>query len=132
MGETTQQASVFAVTPADPDTLPLFANLGPVGRLGETALDLDLPRFAMGTTRVADLLADGEWHLIAELREVGGSSGDRRARELRDPRWGSLPIDVEPHPELGRGQWRYRLDLSRLTDAQAHVLTAICGVGEKP
>jgi hypothetical protein len=35
------------------------------------------------TERVLALLLDGAKHTVAELREVGGASGDRRARDLR-------------------------------------------------
>ena len=33
--------------------------------------------------RVLALLMDGRWHTVAEMHAVGGTSGDRRMRELR-------------------------------------------------
>lgn len=100
----------------------------PSSRFGDTAADEDLPRFATATVRVAALLADGHWHQLDELRYVGGSSGDRRARDLRDKRWGSLPVDVEPDPDLGRGRWRYRVDRERCALEQLAVLARLCAL----
>lgn len=130
---------LLAVTPTDNETLPLFpadvihvrsAAFGPAQRLGETVLGVDLPRLVTATVRVGALLADGAWHLLEELRQVGGSSGDRRARDLRDRRFGYLPIDVEPDPTRGRGHWRYRLDRSQCSEVQLGVLRQLVELNE--
>jgi hypothetical protein len=44
----------------------------------------DNPRLDAALGRVLDLMRDGRAHTIREIRDVGGSSGDRRVRELRD------------------------------------------------
>lgn len=83
----------------------LFAS--PPTKLGRTFSELlDGLRLANATARVLALMLDGEWHTTEELRAVGGSSGDRRARQLRDPEWGSFTVDAE---RMHGGVWRYRL-----------------------
>lgn len=115
----------------DTETLPLFPDgssgeaFGPAARFGETLEGIDLPRLATATVRVAAVLADGCWHSIDDLRETGGSSGDRRARDLRDRRWGCLPVEVEPCPMAGRGHWRYRINRDRLSQQQGVVLESL-------
>ncbi|UCC74030.1 MAG: hypothetical protein JSV86_05585 [Gemmatimonadota bacterium] len=56
--------------------------------------------------KVADLMADGAWHLADEIRGVGGSEALRRLRELR-----ALDgVVVESEPVKGEvGLWRYRV-----------------------
>jgi hypothetical protein len=69
----------------------------------------ELSRSGWGQTRqaVARLMLDrlGRWTTMAQIRAAGGSSGDRRLRELRfDYGW---PIERQPNPE--GGAWLYRL-----------------------
>jgi len=89
----------------------IFDLFSPPARMGATFdPDLDALRLGTATARVFALLMDGRWHTGAELREVGGDEGTRRARDLRDPRLGRLALDVERVPGLERsGLWRYRL-----------------------
>lgn len=88
------------------DTIELFT---PDTRMGETYVELRDGRRLTGTTqRVFVYMADGRWYSIEQLRrrEVGGLSGDRRARDLRDSRCGSLHIEKR---NVGPGLWEYRM-----------------------
>ena len=87
------------------DTLDLFVD--PPEKLGRTYSEyLDGRRLATAQARVLALLLDGRWHTVDELRAVGGSSGDRRARQLRDPKHGGFTIERE---RVDGGLWYYRL-----------------------
>lgn len=83
--------------------------LEPLSRFGTKGVErADVRRLASATARAYWLLRDGCWHSTEELRVVAGSSGDRRARDLRDRRYaGGLPVDCR---RLERGLWVYRLD----------------------
>ena len=43
----------------------------------------DVERLTSAKERVQRFMADGQWHTASEIREVGGSEGLRRLRELR-------------------------------------------------
>lgn len=95
---------------ADADLAGMFS---PPERLGETFdPEQDGERLATNTAKVYQLLRGGKACTVEELRRVGGSSGDRRARDLRDPRFGSLPVTVT---RAHGGFWVYQLVM---TDAQ--------------
>lgn len=86
------------------DTLELFT---PPARLGESFVLLrDGHRLVKATQRVFVFMATGAWVTTEALREIGGSSGDRRARDLRDKRYGTLRVERR---NVGRGSWEYRL-----------------------
>ena len=88
------------------DTLELFT---PPARLGETFVELrDGTRLVKATQKVFLYMADGRWYTTEQLRQpfVGGLSGDRRARDLRDSRCGSLTVETR---NVGRGLWEYRI-----------------------
>lgn len=85
-------------------TLELFT---PPARLGASFLVLrDGHRLTKATQRVFVAMASGGWVTTEELRAIGGSSGDRRARDLRDRRYGNLTIEVK---NVNRGLFTYRL-----------------------
>lgn len=71
---------------------------------------LDKTRLLTRTERVLILLLDRGWHTLDELRAVGGSSGDRRCRDLRAL---GFIIDAERDPTQPEtsGAWRYCLRL---------------------
>lgn len=103
------------------DTLPLFASVAPKEGGYEAARDRLRLTGALG--RVLALLLDGQWHTIGELRDVGGSSGDRRGRELRKL---GLTIDRvrDPDHPVDSGIWLYRLRQptpEQLAHVEAHV-----------
>ena len=53
-------------------------------------------------SRVRELMSDGQWHTAIEIREVGGSEGLRRFREVRqDQTWEKM--------HLCAGVWAYRI-----------------------
>ena len=57
------------------------------------------------------VVADGEWHTLAEIAELSGvaqTSVSARLRELRDPRFGCT-VERE---HLGHHQYRYRVTRS--------------------
>lgn len=96
----------------------LFAD--PPGKIGRTFSEyLDGRRLVSKMSRVLALMLDGEWHTTEELRAVGGSSGDRRARQLRAEEFGGFTIEAE---RVRDGLWHYRLvnpDPSRVSAALA-------------
>jgi hypothetical protein len=66
---------------------------------------VDSPRLDAALQRVLDLMRDGRPHTIKEIRDVGGSSGDRRVRELRE-----LGYTINVQAEKGsRGVYFYTL-----------------------
>lgn len=71
---------------------------------------LDKTRLLTKTERVLLLLLDRRWHTLDELRAVGGSSGDRRLRDLRHL---GFVVDAERDPSQAEasGAWRYCLRL---------------------
>lgn len=91
------------------DDLPLFT---PPEKLGKTFDPvLDGARLATCQARVLALMLDGHWQTTHALRAVGGLSGDRRLRALRDPELGGLVVEAErdPNSAAHTGVWRYRI-----------------------
>lgn len=91
--------------PTTVDDLPLFAAVETTE--GYDAV-LDRHRLLTASGRVLRLLLAGEWVTLTQLRAVGGSSGDRRARELR-----ALGVTLvkrrAPDADPSSGVWEYRL-----------------------
>lgn len=81
----------------DPDQPGLFDKPGyqPPTRVG----DPDIPKPGTRKAKVLQYLIDHEWAPVWEINtpEVGGTSGDRRLRELREDGW-----DIESRPTKGR------------------------------
>jgi hypothetical protein len=66
---------------------------------------------------VLELLADGYFHTSEEICRVGGTSGLRRLRELREM---GYPIHGEPIP--GSNMWQYRLNYIKPgADTEMHI-----------
>lgn len=83
----------------------LFAD--PPAKLGRTFSEyLDGRRLTSAMSRVLALMLDGKFHTTEELREVGGSSGDRRARQLRAEEFGGFDVEAK---RVREGVWHYRL-----------------------
>lgn len=86
------------------EDLPLFAAPKAEGYRAE----LDRERLVDARSKVLALMLDMQWHTIQELRTVGGSSGDRRLRELR-----ALGFRIEkvrdPGMPVQSGIFRYKL-----------------------
>jgi hypothetical protein len=102
----------------------------PGTRLGATFSDeMDGMRITNKTAKVLKLLLDEQPHTIAELRAVGGTQGDRRARDLRDARYGSFQVDVTRDPEdPTSGLWFYRIVAP--TREQVRIAWKALGVSE--
>ncbi|HET8777950.1 MAG TPA: hypothetical protein VFN76_09855 [Candidatus Limnocylindria bacterium] len=102
--------------------MPLFDQPGAIGTTYDAARDR--LRLLNNTAKVLALLLDGEWHSGQQLREVGGHSGDRRARLLRP-----LGFDVKCEAVDGNrsgGQWRYRITRESITPERVkHALEAL-------
>ena len=83
---------------------------------------LDAARLENAQARVLRLMLDEKWHTIEELRSVGGSSGDRRARQLRDEKIGGFQVEVERAGNLtidgSSGLWLYRIRPGSVTREQ--------------
>lgn len=106
---------------------------------------LDAARLENAQARVLRQMLNERWHTIEELRAVGGSSGDRRARQLRDPKLGGFDVEVKRASEVPReelpqaaqylapketsGVWLYRIRPGSITRDQ--VSTFIQAVGGK-
>jgi len=54
----------------------------PLSTVGALSLD-DIRRLKTARDRVLALMVDSKWHTANEIREIGGSEGLRRYRELR-------------------------------------------------
>jgi hypothetical protein len=100
------QRSLFADTPTaparDPGSLPDFDG-------GTYLRQRDHVRLAKQAQAIWDILADGRWHTLAELRERTGypeASISARLRDLRKPKFGGWTVE---HENTGRGLWRYRV-----------------------
>lgn len=114
------------------------AELGPLFAAVRTPDDSyraerDRLRLTTALGRTLAFLLDGQWHTIDELRarEVGGHSGDRRARQLRSL---GFTIEREPDPTAGArsGIWRYRLvnaTPALIANAEAKIAA---GLGHQP
>lgn len=59
--------------------------------------------------RVAAVMADGDWHTLAELaQKCGGSEAaiSARIRDFRKPKFGAMEVTTE---RVRAGLWRYKL-----------------------
>ena len=45
------------------------------------------------TLKAFRILSDGRWHSVEEMQRLCGSRGDRRVRELREPRFGGWDVE---------------------------------------
>jgi hypothetical protein len=91
----------------DGATGDLFDTRTPLrGRTYDIALDKH--RLLTSLERVLVLLSDMQQHGLDEIRTVGGSSGDRRLRDLRAM---GFHIDAvrDPHAPEKSGEWVYCL-----------------------
>jgi len=66
---------------------------------------LNTAALAKSKQAVLDLLSDGESHTSVEICSVGGTSGLRRLRELRE-----LGYPIHGEPLSGSNMWLYKLD----------------------
>lgn len=105
-----------------PDAPPPLSPFVPARKLGETFdPKLDGARLGSNQAKVLALMLDGAWHSTEELRKVGGLSGDRRARSLRDEACGGFAVEVRRDPgDLASGRWQYRLHPESTAD-QYHI-----------
>jgi hypothetical protein len=90
---------------ADGATGDLFETRTPLrGRTYDIALDKH--RLLTALERVLVLLSDMKYHRLDEIRTVGGSSGDRRLRDLRAM---GFVIDAlrDPNARESSGEWLY-------------------------
>lgn len=99
------------------DDLPLFT--GP--KTANYSADLDALRLKDNLVRVLRLMIDGTWHSMSELRSVGGSSGDRRLRELRQLGF-KIEKERDPHAPRASGVYRYRLPPTFTAETWRHTI----------
>ena len=52
------------------------------------------------TLRAFKLLLDGRWHHVDELKKKCGADGTKRARELREKRWGGWAVQIARGEEI--------------------------------
>ena len=66
---------------------------------------------------VKELLSDGCWHKTGEInsKEIGGTEGTRRLRELREERYGGLVI--EKRKEQNGDEFEYRIIFPLFSDS---------------
>lgn len=57
-----------------------------------------------------NILLDGNWHHVNELKARCGANGDRRARQLRTREYGSWTLEVK---RLSNGTW-YRIPINEV------------------
>jgi hypothetical protein len=86
------------------DALPLFSD--PDSLTVEAARDELRLRDNLG--RVLALMLDMQWHSVGDMRRVGGSSGDRRLRELRAFGF-RIEKERDPAAPEDSGVFRYRI-----------------------
>lgn len=78
-------------------------------------------RFKTNLQRVLNLMLDGKWHTADEIREVGGSEGLRRLRELKSPCFGEMSYEEK---EIKNGLYQYRLLLETVDKGTAEKILA--------
>ena len=74
---------------------------------------LDADRLTALADRVFDLMRDGKWRTLAEIKQVtGGSEGGigARLRDMRKIQYGSHTVDRERVKDSGL--WQYRLTVN--------------------
>lgn len=76
------------------------------GHTYDPALDADRLNKQLG--RVYELMKDGQWRSLGEIKAVGGSEASisARLRDLRKKEFGSYRVE---HKRLGGGLWVYRV-----------------------
>lgn len=99
-------AELRARTDAPVDELPLWSTPARLGTTFDAARDL--LRTKCFTAKVLDLMLDGEWHTVDQVRAVGSQQGDRRLRLLRQLGF-TIESERDPNAAANSGLWRYRL-----------------------
>ena len=80
--------------------------------------EMDVEHLKAGVRRVYEVMQDGEWHSIEELRErTGQAQADRRMRELR-----AEGFVIEKHRVGGSRLWLYQLQVPEPEPKQLHLL----------
>ena len=69
----------------------------------------DVKRLTSAKERVQRLMSDGQWHTAVEIREVGGSEGLRRLREIRDDGKNRGVVVEKRRIRPGGGSFAYRV-----------------------
>lgn len=72
----------------------------------------DLKRLSSQLQAVRDLMLDGRWRTISEVRSlVGGSENgiSARLRDLRKSRFGSFVVERQRRGDCDRGVFEYRV-----------------------
>lgn len=88
---------------------------------------LDDARLTSNLARVLQVLLDGLWHTLLELRIVGGSAADSRIRDLRREEFGGFKIEAQRDPHDPRsGVWTYRL-VGPVTRRQLGIVLDVAG-----
>lgn len=62
--------------------------------------------------RVRELMLDGKWRSLAEIRTVAGGSEagiSARLRDLRKKKWGSYTVERRRRGDPNGGLWEYRV-----------------------
>ena len=72
---------------------------------------------------VLKLMLDGEWHSLDEIRAVGGSSGDRRLRELASVEFGEYVYEKTRVP--GSDEFLYRFVGQRVRNGEDVEMTSL-------
>lgn len=79
-----------------------------MGKMSIHGRDVNVGRLTGNRLRVYELLSDGKPHDTAEICEVGGTSGMRRLRELREE-VRSFGLVIRGEKIQGGNMWRYRM-----------------------
>lgn len=120
----------------------------PVFRGWTFKAQFDEDRLSNNQARVLHLLLDERWHTLNELRHVGGSSGDRRARTLRafgfsvdvvrskdreaaEARHGESPPATQEVLDVHPSLWIYRLRPGTVTQAAMDAFFAGISAGRE-
>jgi len=80
----------------------------------------DKARLKGSLQRVLYLLLDGQRHTMAEIRNVGGSAGDSRLRQLRDMYKLPIPAGERVKGAEAGGLYVYWLEIQRLDERPGH------------
>jgi hypothetical protein len=69
----------------------------------------DEPRLVIQIQEIWDIMSDGRWHTLPELRRRTGhpeASISARIRDFRKQRWGAHIVERD---YIANGLWRYRM-----------------------
>lgn len=84
------------------------------GRTFESAFDHD--RLTGLLARVYEVMADGKWRTLQEIKSAVGNSSDAsisaRLRDLRKGRFGAHTVNRRSRGERGHGLFEYQLELN--------------------